>query len=77
MTKSTENLYGWWSDQHFRENPDCVCIYTTPNGKEVKVTQALHSDSDPGIYKWPDAHCIGPVLECKNQNNNFWRYEQY
>lgn len=56
-------LYGWWSDQHFQAYPEQVCVYLTPNGKELKVTQVLSSDSNPDPYRWPDARCLGPVTK--------------
>jgi hypothetical protein len=62
MTKP-KPLYGWFSHQHAQIYPDQVCIYLTPEGEEVLVTQVLPSDSDPGTYRWPDAGCLGPVTE--------------
>ena len=62
MTKP-KPLYGWWSDQHFRAYPEQVCIYLTPDGKELKVTVVLPSDSDTDPYCWPDARCLGPVTK--------------
>jgi hypothetical protein len=56
-------LYGWWSDQHAQAYPGQVCIYLTPEGKEVLVTQVQASDSEPDNYYWTDARCLGPVTE--------------
>ena len=57
-----EQLYGWYSDLHLQALPESYAIYATPDGREVKVTNVCHSSSDPGIYAWPDARCVGPVV---------------
>lgn len=60
---NTEQLYGWYSDLHLQAFPDSYCIYETPDGSEVKVTNVRHSSSDPSGYMWRDARCIGPVAK--------------
>lgn len=59
----TEQLYGWYSDLHLQAFPKSYAIYATPDGSEVKVTNVCHSSSDPGIYAWRDARCVGPVVK--------------
>jgi hypothetical protein len=62
MTKP-KPLYGWWSDQHFQKHPEQVCVYLTPDGEKLRVTQVLPSDSNPDTYCWPDARCLSPVTK--------------
>lgn len=63
MTEPTEQLYGWWSEQHEQDFPGSTCIYETPDGRKVQVTNVNDSSTDPGGYKWPDACCVGPVTK--------------
>jgi hypothetical protein len=63
MTEPTEQLYGWWSEQHEQAFPGSACIYETPDGRKVQVTNVNDSSTDPDGYKWPDARCVGPVTK--------------
>lgn len=63
MTEPTEQFYGWWSDQHERAFPGSACVWQTPDGQEVSVTNFNDSSTDPGCYQWPDARCVGPVTK--------------
>ena len=64
MTESTEQRYGWWSDQHEQAVPGTASAWQTTDGQYVYVTKLNNSSTDPGVYKWPDAYCVGPVLKC-------------
>jgi hypothetical protein len=64
MTESTEQRYGWWSDQHEQAVPGTASAWQATDGQYVYVTKLNNSSTDPGVYKWPDAYCVGPVTKC-------------
>ena len=73
MTESTEQRYGWWSEQHEQAFPGSACVWQTPDGQEVSVTNVNDSSTDPGDYKWPDAYCVGSITKCVQMRNRTMR----
>lgn len=53
-------LIGYYSQQAIDEAGVGTNIYSTPGGGEVEITLLLEEGSP---CAWPDAVCLGPVLE--------------
>ena len=59
--------YGYYSaiaDRKFGHH-----VYRTPNGKTVKVTEAIQADKSP-MSKWEDLKCVGEIVACLTSNPN-------
>lgn len=62
---------GWYSAASDRKFGHC--IYTTPDGLEIKITEVI-SEGKPPMSKWNDLICVGPVDKCiKTLNVDFNR----
>ena len=52
---------GWYSAAADRKYGHC--IYTTPDGLEIKITEVISEGKAP-MSKWNDLICVGPVDKC-------------
>lgn len=58
--KKRGKLYGFYSERHARAYG--TVIYSTPDGFQIEVT-AVYRSRTPSSYKWPDAGCVGEVVD--------------
>ena len=64
----TKQRYGWYSAEAAKKYG--YSTYRSIDSKtDIDVTNVIHSATDPGDYKWPDAVCLGPVGECIKMRN--------
>jgi hypothetical protein len=61
---------GWYSAASDRQFGHC--LYKTPDGLTIKITEIISEDKPRPIGRWNDAICMGPVLECVKTLNINW-----